>query len=341
MVGLSNAVELVTGGETIDAARGRRRWAWPTTSSTPAVIAMLLVAAAIRMIRAEQESGDFAAIASGGRSRSTISDTELGFLGATASAYIQQQTKGHYPAPLAALEVMLGAAGVDLETACQMEAEEFAKLFGSPINRALLNVFFLRGPQQERPGRRQGCRAAQDCLGRRRRRRRDGAGHRGGQREARHSRRDHGCQPEALARGVQGVLNEVAYNKQIKGPDVKRAVELAPLVNGTLSRRRAVPLGPGRRSDHRKAPTPSSTLFARLEPLLREDAILCFEHVDDSDHAAGRRAGAAGAVLRAALLQSRAADAAGRSDSRQARRATRRSPPPSPMPGRSASRRSW
>ncbi len=38
---------------------------------------------------------------------------------------------------------MLGAAGVDLETACQMEAEGFAKLFGSPINRALLNVFFL------------------------------------------------------------------------------------------------------------------------------------------------------------------------------------------------------
>ena len=39
----------------------------------------------------------------------------------------------------------------------------------------------------------------------------------------------------ALARGVQGVLNEVSYNKQLKGPDVKRAVELAPLVNGTLS----------------------------------------------------------------------------------------------------------
>ena len=40
------------------------------------------------------------------------SETELGFLGATASGYIQQQTGGHYPAPLAALEVMLGAAGL-------------------------------------------------------------------------------------------------------------------------------------------------------------------------------------------------------------------------------------
>ncbi len=47
---------------------------------------------------------------------------------------------------------MLGAAGVDLETACQMEAEEFATLFGSPINRALLNVFFLRDRNKKDPG---------------------------------------------------------------------------------------------------------------------------------------------------------------------------------------------
>ena len=43
---------------------------------------------------------------------SQISETELGFLGATASAYIQQQTKGHYPAPLAALELILLIAGI-------------------------------------------------------------------------------------------------------------------------------------------------------------------------------------------------------------------------------------
>src|SRR5690606_26463766 len=63
--------------------------------------------------------------------------------GATASAYIQQETKGHYPAPLAALETMLGAASMDIDGACQAEAEGMAQLFGTPINRALLNVFFL------------------------------------------------------------------------------------------------------------------------------------------------------------------------------------------------------
>ena len=104
------------------------------------------------MIRAEQASQQFRRDRERWAGPISISETELGFLGATASAYIQQQTKGHYPAPLAALELMLGAAGVDVETACQMEADEFAKLFGSPINRALLNVFFLRDRNKKDAG---------------------------------------------------------------------------------------------------------------------------------------------------------------------------------------------
>ena len=153
MVGLSNAVELVTGGEndrcphgSRDGAGERRRQRIGRTTSD--------------QLARRRDSHDPRRASSPSEFRRdrerwagpiAISETELGFLGATASAYIQQQTKGHYPAPLAALEVMLGAAGVDVDTACQMEAEEFAKLFGSPINRALLNVFFLTRPQQERP----------------------------------------------------------------------------------------------------------------------------------------------------------------------------------------------
>ena len=44
---------------------------------------------------------------------------------------------------MAALEVMLGAAGVDIDSACSAEADGMAALFGSPVNRALINVFFL------------------------------------------------------------------------------------------------------------------------------------------------------------------------------------------------------
>ena len=149
MVGLSNAVELVTGGETIDA---RAAAAMGLANDVVAGSGDDLLAAAIRMIRAEQQSGDYLRDRERWAGPIEISETELGFLGATASAYIQGQTKGQYPAPLAALELMLGAAGVDLETACQMEAEEFPKLFGSPINRALLNIFFLRERNKKDPG---------------------------------------------------------------------------------------------------------------------------------------------------------------------------------------------
>ena len=65
---------------------------------------------------------------------------------------IQQQTKGHYPAPMAALEVMLGGTSGDVTQACQMEAEGMAQLFGSPVNAALLNVFFLTDRNKKDPG---------------------------------------------------------------------------------------------------------------------------------------------------------------------------------------------
>ena len=272
MVGLSNAVELVTSGENIDA---RAAAALGLANDVVAIGGDrdLLVAAAIRMIRMEQKSGDFRRDRELWARPIQISDTELGFLGATASAYIQQQTKGHYPAPLAALEVMLGAAGGDLDTACQLEAEEFAKLFGSPINRALLNVFFLTDRNKKDPGVAKGVEphkiSSAGVVG---------AGVMGQGIAAANVKRGIpvailDSSPEALARGVQGVLSEVAYNKQIKGPDVKRAVELAPLVNGTLSDVELChsDLIVEAIVENRDA---KQLLFARLEPLMRDDAIL-------------------------------------------------------------------
>jgi 3-hydroxyacyl-CoA dehydrogenase/enoyl-CoA hydratase/3-hydroxybutyryl-CoA epimerase/3-hydroxyacyl-CoA dehydrogenase/enoyl-CoA hydratase/3-hydroxybutyryl-CoA epimerase/enoyl-CoA isomerase len=77
----------------------------------------------------------------------------------------------------------------------------------------------------------------------------------------------------ALDRGLKGVLNEVAYNKQLKGPDVERVVEFAPLLNGTLSDIELC------HSDIIveaifENPEAKRHLFARLEPLMRDDAVL-------------------------------------------------------------------
>ena len=144
MIGLSNAVELVTSGESIDAKAASK-----LGLASDVVAVARLEAAAMRLIRAEQKSKEFIKDRQRNSGAIDIDETELGFLGVTANAYIQQQTKGQYPAPLAALEVMLGAATSDIEGACQAEAEGMAALFGSPVNRALINVFFSDRSEQE------------------------------------------------------------------------------------------------------------------------------------------------------------------------------------------------
>ena len=155
-----------------------------------------------------------------------------------------------------------------------MEAEEFAKLFGSPINRALLNVFFLTDRNKKEAGVGQSAKprkiASAGVVG---------AGVMGQGIAAANVKRSipvalMDTDQAAIARGVQGVLNEVAYNKQLKGADVKRAVELAPLVNGTLS---DVELAARTSSSKRssKSAMPKQRLFARIEPLTGDDAILC------------------------------------------------------------------
>jgi 3-hydroxyacyl-CoA dehydrogenase/enoyl-CoA hydratase/3-hydroxybutyryl-CoA epimerase/3-hydroxyacyl-CoA dehydrogenase/enoyl-CoA hydratase/3-hydroxybutyryl-CoA epimerase/enoyl-CoA isomerase len=275
MIGLANAVELITGGENIDA-----RTAAVMGLANDVVVVPRgqngdpLLAAAVRMIRAEQATQQFRRDRERWAAPVAISETELGFLGATASAYIQQQTKGHYPAPLAALELMLGAAGVDVETACQMEADEFAKLFGTPINRALLNVFFLRDRNKKDPGVAANVTAQQIASAGV-----VGAGVMGQGIAAANVKRGipvalMDANQEALVRGVQGVLKEAAYSRETKDPDAQRAIELSPLVNGTLSDIELC------HSDIVieaivEASEPKQRLFGRLEPLMPDDAILC------------------------------------------------------------------
>jgi 3-hydroxyacyl-CoA dehydrogenase/enoyl-CoA hydratase/3-hydroxybutyryl-CoA epimerase/3-hydroxyacyl-CoA dehydrogenase/enoyl-CoA hydratase/3-hydroxybutyryl-CoA epimerase/enoyl-CoA isomerase len=230
MVGLSNAVELVTGGESIDARAAQLMGLSQDTTS-----AERLLDAAIAMIRAEQQSGDYLADRAQWSGPIEISETELGFLGATASAYIQQQTKGRYPAPLHALELMLGSVSLDLESACQAEAAAFAEVFGSPVNRSLLNVFFLQDANKKDRGVEDELERAEiDSVSV------VGAGVMGQGIAAANLKRGipvtiTDTRKEALTAGLAAVLEEVSYNKTIKGPDVERAVRFAPLLSGGSS----------------------------------------------------------------------------------------------------------
>jgi len=272
IIGLSNAVELITSGEPIDA---------PTAYAMGLADDVVqqrgsdeLLAAAIRLVHAEQQSKKYIEDRQRWLSRIEISETELGFLGATASAYIQGQTKGHYPAPLAALEVMLGAAGVDVDAACEMETEGFTPLFGSPVNRALLNVFFLRDQNKKQTGAADGAKPREvrsvSVVG---------AGVMGQGIAAANIKRGipvalGDVSAEAVGRGVQGVLSEASYNKQTKGPDAARALELAPLVNGTLSDAELARANLVIEAIYESAEA-KHALYEQLEPLLAAHAVLC------------------------------------------------------------------
>ncbi|MDH3717293.1 MAG: 3-hydroxyacyl-CoA dehydrogenase NAD-binding domain-containing protein, partial [Planctomycetota bacterium] len=203
-----------------------------------------------------------------------ISDMEMGFLGATASGFIQQQTKGHYPAPVAALEMLLGGAGVDAGTAGEMEAAAMSDLFGSPVNRSLINVFFLTDRNKKDTG----LSGADVAPGKVNSAAVIGAGIMGQGIAAANLRRKipaalSDTSVEALQRGAQKVLEEVSYNKKIKGPDVQRAVEYAPLLNSTTSDAEIAACDLVIEAVVEIADV-KKQVFARLEPMMSDDAIL-------------------------------------------------------------------
>ncbi len=272
IIGVGNAIEMITGGESISA-----REAFALELASDVVPADKLISAAANVIRAEQNSGRYLKDRDRWAEPIELNETEHGFLGITASAYIQQQTKGQYPAPMAALELMMESVALDAESACQMEAEGMAELFGSPVNAALLNVFFLqdrikkdRGIDREDVEPKSiGTIAV------------IGAGIMGAGIASANVKRKlpvvlTDANADSLSKGAKLVLEEVAFNRETKGIDAQRAVEFGPLLNITH----------GDAADAELAacdlvieavvenPEVKKKIFARLEPQLREDAIL-------------------------------------------------------------------
>jgi 3-hydroxyacyl-CoA dehydrogenase/enoyl-CoA hydratase/3-hydroxybutyryl-CoA epimerase/3-hydroxyacyl-CoA dehydrogenase/enoyl-CoA hydratase/3-hydroxybutyryl-CoA epimerase/enoyl-CoA isomerase len=227
IVGLGNAVEIVTGGESLDPASARQMQLVDEVTG-----ADRLLEAAIAMVREEQRTGDYLQDRDRRRGPVTINETEFGFLGITASAWIRQQTKGHYPAPEVALNLMMETAFCDEETACEKEAEAVTGLFGSLENRALLNVFFLQDRVKKDPGVEGNSLSAETInsvavIG---------AGIMGSGIAAANVRRGipvtmTDTNADALAAGGREILSEVSYNKRTKEKDIQRALDFGPLVD--------------------------------------------------------------------------------------------------------------
>jgi 3-hydroxyacyl-CoA dehydrogenase/enoyl-CoA hydratase/3-hydroxybutyryl-CoA epimerase/3-hydroxyacyl-CoA dehydrogenase/enoyl-CoA hydratase/3-hydroxybutyryl-CoA epimerase/enoyl-CoA isomerase len=269
IAGLSNAVEMITGGESISAeAAYKMGWASDIVADDQ------LLPAAIQLVRAEQASKDYLKDRERWSGPIEITETELGFLGATASAVIRQQTKGQYPAPDAALETMLESTMLDSESGCQLEAKRMAKLFGSPVNAALLNVFFLTDRNKKDTGVDQQQVATQSIgsvtvIG---------AGIMGSGIAAANIKRGLAvaltdAASESLAKGGRNVLEEAAFDRAVKGPSAERLLQLAPLLNLTTSDEEiaASDLVIEAVVENEQV---KQTIYSRLEPQLGQNAIL-------------------------------------------------------------------
>jgi 3-hydroxyacyl-CoA dehydrogenase/enoyl-CoA hydratase/3-hydroxybutyryl-CoA epimerase/3-hydroxyacyl-CoA dehydrogenase/enoyl-CoA hydratase/3-hydroxybutyryl-CoA epimerase/enoyl-CoA isomerase len=269
VLGLGNAIELVTGGESIDA-----KTAALMGLISDLVPASKLLESAVRLIRAEQRSGQWKRDREAWHKPIDISDTELGFLGATASAVIQQATDGKYPAPQTALELILGAAGLDADAAGAEESKAMAALFGTPVNRALINIFFLTDRNKKDPGVenrdiKPGKIASVGVIG---------SGIMGQGISAANMKRGIGVTltdavPAALAGGIQKILEEVSFDREKKAPDAKKAMEMAALVNPATVDAELAPCDLVIEAIVEN-PEAKKELYARLEPQLAPHAIL-------------------------------------------------------------------
>jgi 3-hydroxyacyl-CoA dehydrogenase/enoyl-CoA hydratase/3-hydroxybutyryl-CoA epimerase/3-hydroxyacyl-CoA dehydrogenase/enoyl-CoA hydratase/3-hydroxybutyryl-CoA epimerase/enoyl-CoA isomerase len=269
LIGLANAVELVTGGESIDARR-----AYSLGLAWDVVPPDQLIPAAIRAIRAARQDDRFKADRERANQPVAMSSTELAFLGATASAMIQQETHGNYPAPLVALELLLEASSQSVDEALQSEAQAFAQVFGTPVNKALLNVFFLTDRAKKPPaGIAEGATAREvqqaGVVG---------AGIMGAGIAAANLKRGLATmlvdsQPEALEKGAREILQEVAYDKKTRGVNPERALKLGAKLHtaDALASLAHCDLVVEAIVENQEA---KQKLYRELEPLLSANAVL-------------------------------------------------------------------
>lgn len=268
-VGLANAVELITGGESIDA-----RKAFSLGLAWDVVPPDQLLPGAIRAVRAAREGDRYLRDRERAIAPVRMSETELAFLGATANAMIQQETHGNYPAPLVALELLLEASSLPLDEALQREAEAFAQVFGTPVNQGLLNVFFLTDRAKKPPaGISETAKPRKiSHVGV------VGAGIMGAGIAAATVKRELAttlvdAQPAALEKGTREVLEEVAFDKRTRKPDPQRALKLGAKLHGadalaSLAHCDLVVEAIVENLDAKQK------LYSELEPLISVDAVL-------------------------------------------------------------------
>jgi 3-hydroxyacyl-CoA dehydrogenase/enoyl-CoA hydratase/3-hydroxybutyryl-CoA epimerase/3-hydroxyacyl-CoA dehydrogenase/enoyl-CoA hydratase/3-hydroxybutyryl-CoA epimerase/enoyl-CoA isomerase len=147
LIGPALACDLIAGGESVKAERAHALGiVWD------AVPPDHLLDEARRLLDWARQSGAWREERRRKQQPAGLSEEQASFLFAVARAGVLQKTKGHYPAPLAAVDAIARGCNLPLDEGLKAETDRFVTLAGSPISRNLIAVFFLGQRLQKDPG---------------------------------------------------------------------------------------------------------------------------------------------------------------------------------------------
>jgi 3-hydroxyacyl-CoA dehydrogenase/enoyl-CoA hydratase/3-hydroxybutyryl-CoA epimerase/3-hydroxyacyl-CoA dehydrogenase/enoyl-CoA hydratase/3-hydroxybutyryl-CoA epimerase/enoyl-CoA isomerase len=147
IIGPGPAAELICSGEPVKAQRARE-----LGIVFDVVPSERLVEEAQRILAWSRQSGEWKEQRKRKWQPVGLTEEQHSFTFAVARAVVLAKTKGHLPAPLAALDAIAAGCNRPLEEGLKAETEHFLPLVGSTISRNLIALFFLRNRLQKDPG---------------------------------------------------------------------------------------------------------------------------------------------------------------------------------------------
>ena len=138
VVGVNSSIEMICTGEPVSADR-----AAAIGLVFDAVPAENLVDEGRRLIDYAQQSGEWKRLRQRKEQPLGLSEDQMNFAFAIAFGKVMQETKGQYPAPLAAIKAMQEGVNRPLEEALKVETMAALEVIGTPVNANLIGVFFM------------------------------------------------------------------------------------------------------------------------------------------------------------------------------------------------------
>ncbi len=139
LVGLHHAIEIICGGAPVPARRAAE-----LGLVFDAVDAESLVDEGKRLIQWLAEDNRYLDIREKRRAPMGLSDDQANFSFAVAAGQVMLKTKGHYPAPLAAIEAMQQGLNRPLAEGLEIERECARQIVGSEISGNMIRLFFMQ-----------------------------------------------------------------------------------------------------------------------------------------------------------------------------------------------------